>query len=212
MFTLRSQSNKTGIEYIMATCTVSSECMNGGRCVHNADEADFYQPVTSAGRYHTTGTCVCMTGFTGPYCESGSQNGSCKRDSECRNGGSCRIQNGQRNEDRSDFWQPSRPSREDAYCVCVDGYTGSKCEVNQLDFRTADKPMEGKQVAGVSVGVLIAIALIGYALVKFVGERARGGGRISAASAGIGRRRGTIATETTIEFSPAFSRNSGEMM
>ena len=86
-------------KFIMATCMVDSECMHGGRCVRK-NEADFYEPATSAGRYHTAGICLCKSGFSGSFCENGTEKSSCKRDVECFNGGTCRLATGERNQDR----------------------------------------------------------------------------------------------------------------
>ena len=207
-------------KFIMANCMVDSECMHGGRCVRK-NEADFYEPATSAGRYHTAGICLCKSGFSGSFCEKGTEKSSCKRDVECFNGGTCRLATGERNQDRNDYLQNSK---EVAHCVCANGFYGNTCQVRVYEepsFTAVNQPMEAKHVAGISVGAVLAVAVICFVLIKSIGgipfiRRGDGGGRsprISKASIGLGKRRGTGVSNATIEIGPVLGRNStGEVL
>ena len=202
----------------MVTCMVDSECMNGGRCARK-NEADVYEPASSAGRYHTTGTCLCQSGFSGPFCETGQVKSSCKRDVECLNGGTCRLDSGERNQDRNDYLQNSR---DVARCFCAEGFYGNNCQLRVFqEFVTVDERMEGKQVAGISVGVVVVAAVVCYVIVKSIGgltfiRRGDGAGRdtrSSKASMGLGKRRGTAVSSAAIEIGPVLGRNAaGEML
>jgi hypothetical protein len=203
--------------------------MNGGRCIRGQNEADHYQPATVAGRYHTSGTCQCQKGFSGPYCENGSVNSSCKKDAECFNGGQCLLPSGQRNQDRRDFLQHSS---EVARCFCADGFIGNKCQVRDYDIplkfptesTTADQTMEAGSIVGVSLGVVIGMAIVFWVLVKYVGGTPSGpttahdeddlgpDQRISMSRTGLRKRRGTTTSSAAIEVGPVFARNASEML
>lgn len=163
------------------SCTVDSDCHNGGSCQRSSHEPDFLQPNPTSGEnnpHAIQGTCKCRKGFYGNYCQHGSEK-HCTTDDDCFNGGSCRLPNGKRNEDQHDFMQPKPSSAPAPKCVCPTGFIGTKCGVRDYDIEleypsTTGNGLEGGALAGTIFAVLAAIAVVFWFFVKSVGGTTRG--------------------------------------
>lgn len=220
-------------------CITNAECQNGGRCVHTQNEADHYQPASSAGRYDDEkgGMCHCQKGFSGIFCEEGTLDTSCKTDAECKNGGTCRTSTGQRNQDRHDIYQHN--AMVVTHCVCRDGYVGAKCQIpDYAGTSINENPMRDYYVIGIPL-MLFIVGTVGLIFfrsrgghlrrswsclptkARLVGIMTRGSGdgiypsTTSTTTTGLGRRRGastTTRTSSTIEIGQVFVKSPNEML
>jgi hypothetical protein len=220
-----------------AACLIDSDCRNGGSCRRSETEADFLQHPAPTGSEQRPGTCRCRIGFAGDFCERGRENTFCTTDADCWNGGSCRlVSNGKRNEDQSDFLQPSK--RGAARCVCKPGFLGNQCQEYDYDVEW-DYPRNGMEkgvVAVIVIASVIAIAIIFFVLVKIISGtstmrgltsgafargrlevRGRDGISMTNTAANLRKRRGTT-TNNLIIASPmqagpvAFVKTPGEVL
>ena len=85
-----------------SNCEINIDDCASGPCRNNG------QCIDGINNY----TCNCDdTGYEGPHCDQPID--ECTRDSPCLNGGTCRDISGD----------------QGYYCICVDGYEGTDCEV-----------------------------------------------------------------------------------
>ena len=212
----------------MSGCLRQSDCLNGGKCQFDENDADFLQPGHVAKR---PAKCQCKDGFMGQYCQSGIEDPTCKTDAECLNGGSCLLANGKRKQDEHDFLEPGS---EKAYCQCTVGFTGNKCHVRDYDIEIEypakvindvgieypGKAMEENAITGIALGALVAIIAVFWLLVKGVGGTSRGmaprrrqgagqGDGIAMTSAGLRKRRGA---KEVMDVGPVLTPSGGEMI
>lgn len=223
-----------------AACLVDSDCRNGGSCRRSETGADFLQhssPTGSSSEQQRAGTCHCRVGFSGDFCERGHEKTFCTTDTDCLNGGSCRlVSNGKPNEDQPDFLQPSK--RGAARCVCKPGFFGNQCEVYDYDVEwdySRGNEMDKGAVAGIAIASLIVTGIIVIVLVKIFsgnttglssgvfarGERLGGtrhdGSGMTNTAANLRKRRGTVTNNriiaSTMQAGPvAFVKTPGEVL
>lgn len=153
-----------------AACLIDSDCRNGGSCRRSETETDFLQHPSPTGSGQQPGMCRCRIGFSGDFCERGREKTFCTTDTDCWNGGSCRlVSNGKPNEDQSDFLQPSK--RGAAQCVCKPGFVGNQCEVYGYDVEWDYDPrneMDKGALTGIIIASVIATAIVVFVLVKII--------------------------------------------